>query len=395
MPTKKEDESQIEELQRIIGVLKADKFSLEKDLDAANQRNQVLQTENGKLSSDLAAMHREKTALAGRIETLEQEKDTLNSRIGGLQTTVAALQKDNADALGRVAGLEAEVSRPKLSPEQLSASLGSALRRMEEGLSEVQGRVGYTVARFETEIKAALAVGEDNVAFVKLPYLGETVSPEALSVIKLAFKVVPAARVPLTPVPNLIGRTQAEAVRILEDLQLKPQIKSQPSPTKTGIVIAQDPEPGSEVAPENAVTLTVAVPLKVKVPDLINMAREIAEKVVREAGLILGKVERQWSEASQDIVIGQTPAAGTEAAKGSAVDLVVAMHAIRVPDVKGMKEREAKAALEKKRLKVGSIEYQKSKLEDGVVLVQSPAAGEWVAEGTSINLVVAKKITRG
>lgn len=346
----KSSETEIEQLRMEVGKLKAENFSLLKE-------KEILLTEN--------------TSLKATISKLESEK--------------AELQK-------RVQFLEAQIERPKLSPEQLVISLSDAISRMEEGL-KTEGRVDYTVARFDADIKASLSVDNENRVIIKLPYIGETVAPESLSIIKLSIKAVPKPRISLIRVPLLIGLSKELAIKTVQDMGLKTKIEERQSNTPVGTVIAQDPEPYTEVMPETIITLVVAVPEKVKVPNLINMDKEIAIKILNEFDLEVGKIEGKLSMVTPNTVIGQNPLPDTEVERGSVVDLVVSIQGVKVPELKGMKESEAKEMIMKTNLTSGVISYKKTLFKDDIVISQTPEPENVVLPGSSINLIIAKKLS--
>ncbi len=65
---------------------------------------------------------------------------------------------------------------------------------------------------------------------------------------------------------------------------------------------------------------------QIPVPDVVGMAQAEAETALADAGLIVGAVSDQYSDAAPEgHVLSQAPAAGTEVAPGSAVDLVVSL----------------------------------------------------------------------
>jgi beta-lactam-binding protein with PASTA domain len=266
------------------------------------------------------------------------------------------------------------------------------MAKMEEGLKISGGRVDYTLGSLEADIKATLAVGDENTLFVKLPYLGESVPPDSLTVLRLSLKAVPKVRLPLVQVPLLVGLSREGAVKALADLGLKAEGKNQPSPTPPGTVVHQNPEAYSEIPPGSAVILTVSVPEKVKVPDLLNLNKDMALRILAETGLEPGKVEVKFSSAAADSVLSQNPKAGVEVERGSAVDLVISTPGIRVPDLKGKSEEEARKTLEESKLAAGKVEYRNSIFEDARVLSQSPEPEKTVLPGTRVNLVISRKM---
>ena len=90
-------------------------------------------------------------------------------------------------------------------------------------------------------------------------------------------------------------------------------------------------------------------------------------------------------------VVGTQPAAGTEAAPKTKVELLVSSGPaeLEVPKVTGLNVKKAKEALEKAGFQVGTTTYSYDEERAGyVVLRQDPAAGQKAAPAAKINLVI-------
>ncbi len=141
-------------------------------------------------------------------------------------------------------------------------------------------------------------------------------------------------------------------------------------------------------------TLTVtAAALQVSVPDVVGLAQAAAESAIVAAQLTVGTV----TTANNDTVpagdvISQSPAAGKSVVAGSAVDLVVSLgpSLVQVPDVVGLPQANAAAAIVVAQLIVGAIiTANDPTIPAGNVISQSPAAGTSVTKGTAVALVVS------
>jgi eukaryotic-like serine/threonine-protein kinase len=135
------------------------------------------------------------------------------------------------------------------------------------------------------------------------------------------------------------GQTYVDAKRELEAKGLVVSRKTQETdnPDDVGVVLAQTPAPGQDVAKGGTVELTVGVePNTVDVPDVSGMTVAGAQSALRDANLTLGS---QIPEASSDFDVGQVtrsdPAAGEAVAPGTAVDIHVSTgpEQVSVPDV--------------------------------------------------------------
>jgi beta-lactam-binding protein with PASTA domain len=92
------------------------------------------------------------------------------------------------------------------------------------------------------------------------------------------------------------------------------------------------------------------------------------------------------------VVISQSPTAGTSAAKGTAVNLVVSSGPapVAVPNVVGLTQAAASTAITGAGLVVGTVTMQSSPtVVAGVVISQSPTAGTSVAKGSAVNFIVS------
>ena len=134
-------------------------------------------------------------------------------------------------------------------------------------------------------------------------------------------------------------------------------------------------------------------PLPVPVPNVVGMARAAAEAAITAAGLAVGAVTEDFNATvPAGSVISQNPAAGVEVVAGSAVSLAVSRgpQPVAVPNVVGMAQADAQAAITAAALAVGAVTQQSSDtVPAGSVISQDPAAGASVAPGTAVNLVVS------
>jgi beta-lactam-binding protein with PASTA domain len=203
------------------------------------------------------------------------------------------------------------------------------------------------------------------------------------------------AKAPLVSVPDVVGSTQGAAVTALGDAGLVAgTVTQQLSDTvPAGSVVSQDPAAGTQVDPGAAVDLVVSKGAPVTVPDVVGATFEAAQASIVDATLLVGNVTQQPSSTvPSENVISQDPPAGTSVASAAAVDLVVSSGPApaTVPDVVGLDQGAAGAALANAGLAVGAVTQQSSaSLPSGSVISQSPPAGTSVAAGSAVDLVVS------
>jgi eukaryotic-like serine/threonine-protein kinase len=160
-----------------------------------------------------------------------------------------------------------------------------------------------------------------------------------------------------------------------------------------GRIAWQDPPPETAMPRDAVVHLTTSGgPAAVTVPDVIYFEMEQARQVVEAAGLAVGGVDTIPSPTEAGIIVATRPAPGTSRPPGSAVALVVSTGPadIRVPDVVGTRQEEARARLEAAGLHVGTVTTRSGgRKPAGTVLDQRPSAGVMASHDGRVNLVIA------
>lgn len=196
-------------------------------------------------------------------------------------------------------------------------------------------------------------------------------------------------------VPDVTGKQMTLARQILEDKKLRVNVaETYNADVPAGQVVSQNPTAGSKVKEQRLVTIYVSKGgEEIEMPDLTGLSKSDAEAQLKKMGLKLGSVYEKYSNEEAGTVIKQDPKAGTKISRGQTVDITVSKgkqsHKVSVPDVTGVSLDAAKAALQSRGLKVGSVSKQESRQAAGTVVSQSPASGE-VEEGSSISLVIAE-----
>jgi eukaryotic-like serine/threonine-protein kinase len=126
-------------------------------------------------------------------------------------------------------------------------------------------------------------------------------------------------------VPSLIGRTVTDAGQAVTPLQLGMVVASQrqDSQAGVGVVLSQNPAPGSEVGKATVIRLTVSQGSGM-VPDLRGLQVSLAVRQLEAAGLRLGRVSYTFDDrTSSGTVIYQFLASGTHLAPNGPVDVLV------------------------------------------------------------------------
>ncbi|MGN9839529.1 Stk1 family PASTA domain-containing Ser/Thr kinase [Nonomuraea sp. H19] len=136
-----------------------------------------------------------------------------------------------------------------------------------------------------------------------------------------------------------------------------------------------------------------AQPELIAVPNLVGKNVTVAEKNAINNGFQVKKAEGQYNEdVAEGVVISTDPVAATEVEKGTTITLVPSLGPKRVvvPNVEGMTENDARAAIAQAGLTVGSVKrLANTEVERDKVIRTSPQVGEKVKEAAKISIFVS------
>jgi serine/threonine-protein kinase len=181
-------------------------------------------------------------------------------------------------------------------------------------LTEVGLALGTETQREDANVPAGRILTQDPAAGVRLE--------EGSQVNIVVAKAPPAKTV---QVPEVIGKSQDDAERLLSDAGLESDVDERDDPTADpGEVIDSDPNPGTEVEPGSTVKLIVASDESgtVEVPNVINQQEDDARRLLDSRGFDVN-VEREPSDNPEGTVFNQSPVGGTQARNGSEVKIFV------------------------------------------------------------------------
>lgn len=188
-------------------------------------------------------------------------------------------------------------------------------------------------------------------------------------------------------VPNVVQLQQGEAVSRVQQRGLIARISNRSSAAPPGTVVAQHPQPGANVLRHSIVTLGVSSAQTATVPDVVGKTAPDAVTALRVKGLGVRMVNVVSTEA-QGTVLGQTPGAGKQVARGSTVTIRVSRALVAVPNVVGKQRDAAVAAIRSAGLKPKAFVVSSTK-KQGVVVAQHPQAGVRTAGGSAVRLNVS------
>lgn len=206
-------------------------------------------------------------------------------------------------------------------------------------------------------------------------------------------------------VPNLVGLSLNDASNLLGNEELHYQIIDsvfQPD-KKPGIVVEQQPTPGSFVKSYRDVYITInaRTPPGIPIPDVRDLSLRPAQALLENMGLHVVNVEYVPSEFSnlvKDLKYqGRILAPGQAIPAGSMVTLVVGRKALpsdgmlSMPDLTNMNLQEATSLINNDMLTLGAINFTEQPTSDEdkanfVVYKQLPAAGDSIPAGNAVTI---------
>jgi len=265
--------------------------------------------------------------------------------------------------------------------------------------------VGLTRAAAEAALAdAGLTLGAVTESYSATVPAGDVMSQTPVAGTEVAAGTAVALEVSLgaapVAVPYVVGltRTAAEAALTGAGLTLGAVTESYSATVPAGNVMSQTPAAGTEVAAGTAVALEVSLgpdPASDRpVPNVAGLTCAEAEAALAAAGLTLGTVTEAYSEIlAAGLVTDQNPPAGTPAAPGTAVSVVLSKGPapILVPNVVGLTRASAEGAITVARLVVGTVtEEYSATFPAGRVISQNPAGGVEAGAGSAVSFVVSK-----
>jgi serine/threonine-protein kinase len=195
-------------------------------------------------------------------------------------------------------------------------------------------------------------------------------------------------------VPNVVGLTEDAAVRRLEDAGFKVAVQKEFSEEfAAGFVSRQSPPGGTKMAGGETVDIWVSEGSQtVELPDFRGWDEGDVADWLRENGLEGERKTGRSDDVTEGRVYRQDPAAGQAVERGSTVTFWVSTGEPKavVPDLVGMTQADAIAALTEAGLAVGEVTTQASaEIDAGRVVAQDPPADTKVEQGSRVAIVLS------
>jgi len=206
-------------------------------------------------------------------------------------------------------------------------------------------------------------------------------------------------------IPDLKGKTSQEVQALLDDLDLRFQIRDSvySQETAPGTTLDQYPKPGTKVKENRTVYITMCALSQemLPMPQLTDISYRQALNLIESSGLNTGNIEYKPSEfpnlVLEQKVNGKRIRVGERIPKGTMIDLVLGTdsngESSQVPTLFGRNLTDAELTLSESFLNVGTVTYDESVTYESmkakaVIYKQSPDPAEVfeVPKGTSIDL---------
>ena len=126
-------------------------------------------------------------------------------------------------------------------------------------------------------------------------------------------------------VPKVVGLTEEEAIKALEEAKLKYEIKEENSKkVEAGYVIEQETDPDKTVNAGDKVVIHVSLGVKkITAPSVLGKSEKDATKELKNAGFKVIVTTKEDTSKDNDTVLKQSIDAGTEVEDGSSITITV------------------------------------------------------------------------
>lgn len=201
-------------------------------------------------------------------------------------------------------------------------------------------------------------------------------------------------------VPELIGRTVPEAIRIAHDVGLRVEEQTTRARSDDRIpknrILLQQPEIGSLAKPSQVIRVVVSLgPRELKVPDVSGFSPRAAALKLAQESLQLGTVSWYREAGARVGIVAQNPEPETPAPKNTAVEVLTnrGLPETRyvMPDMVGRDSEQIRLRLEAYGFRVGSARYETYEgVPADTILKQFPPAGYPISNREVVSLTVSR-----
>jgi serine/threonine-protein kinase len=199
-------------------------------------------------------------------------------------------------------------------------------------------------------------------------------------------------------VPNVVGRSQAEAEDTLAKKGLTLQITGREfSPDKPeGVILTQVPPAGMMVKSGRGVKAIISAGVRVaEVPDVFGLPMRQADLTIQKAGFVIG--DMYWTDVDslpEEVAVETIPSKGTILPLGSRVSLAINRGTkemmVFMPGLEGMSLDRARTLLDSLDLPIADLRYVRDTLLlPNTVIEQHPTRNTQIERGDSVRISVS------
>jgi beta-lactam-binding protein with PASTA domain len=229
-------------------------------------------------------------------------------------------------------------------------------------------------------------------SFGQVPEAAESIDQGSIVFVGFSLGAEPTDK----EVPDVLGRTESDAVARLKKGGFKTSVKSaHVVGAKKGQVVAQTPRSGEDAGPHSHVIIMVASGSPTaKVPDASGRSQHSAATAISNAGFVPVVYHSVSTDVSRGRVMGQLPAVGKQELHGTEVAIVISggrasSGTSPTPNVVGMSRASAEGAIQAAGFRHQVVQAHDASVAKGMIVGQVPAAGKQVDPGQDIVIAVS------
>ena len=200
-------------------------------------------------------------------------------------------------------------------------------------------------------------------------------------------------------VPPVRGRARVDATEILRTARYDVIVIEGPSQAAAGIVVWQEPSSNTELAPGEAVTITVSTgPGQIFVPDVPDVRGQTLSQAFQTLigeGFRVGERREASSIVEEGQIIDTDPPQGFPVSAGLEVFVIISSGPplVEIPDVKGLLFDTGRLAIERAGLTIDKVTFEPvepGSSDVGRILAQTPPPNLEVSAETPVDVVVGE-----
>ena len=229
----------------------------------------------------------------------------------------------------------------------------------------------------------------ENTVFAQRPQAGQRIEEGATVALTVSQGDIPR-------VPPVRGRNRVDATEILRSAGYEVIVIEGPSQAEAGIVVGQDPSSNTELAPGEAVTITVSTgPGQIFVPDVRGQTLSQAFQTLIGQGFRVGERREPSTVVEEGQIIDTDPPHGFPVSAGLEVFVIISdgPPLVAIPDVQGLLFDTGKLAIERAGLVIGIVTFEPvepGSADVGRILAQTPPPNLEVSAETPVDVVVGE-----